>query len=256
MDFAVSYLGVKMGKVRLFVGDVEHSVAPVFLQAQTSSVLSFITLRQHLATYLDLATGLPRSASLDAIEGSYRHTDTVHFDREANRATVREKGRYDNTYLVDVPPGTVNFVGLVFKLRGLPLEPGTRHEFPVLAGRRLKTIAAEVLGREEVETRAGKFPAVKVRVPTGFTGKFSEKNPTLVWFSDDARRIVVRITSDFAVGHATASLVSYSPGAPSAAADPTTTSTSAHPERSAAGGGAESKGTSTATALPTATAVP
>jgi hypothetical protein len=156
---------------------------------------------------------------------------------------------------VDVPPGTVNFVGLVFKLRGLPLEPGTRHEFPVLAGRRLKTIAAEVLGREEVETKAGKFPAVKVRVPTGFTGKFSEKNPTLVWFSDDARRIVVRITSDFAVGHATASLVSYSPGALRAAADPTATSTStatsAHPERSAAGGGAESKGTSTSTSTAT-----
>jgi hypothetical protein len=223
MEFSVSYLGMKMGKVRLFVGEIEPPVAPVFLQAQTSSVLSFITLRQQLATYLDVATGLPRSASLEAVEGDYRHTDTVHFDREANRATVREKGKYDNTYVIDVPPETVNFVGLVFKLRGLPLDPGMRHEFPVLAGRRLKTIAAEVLGREEVETRAGKFRAVKVRVPTGFTGKFSEKNPTLVWFSDDPRRIVVRITSDFAVGHATASLVSYAPGARAATATPTPT---------------------------------
>jgi hypothetical protein len=257
MEFSVSYLGVKMGKVRIFVGEVDPPVAPVFLQAQTSSVLSFITLRQQLATYLDVATGLPRSASLDAVEGSYRHTDTVQFDREANRATVREKGRYDNTYLVDVPPGTVDFVALVFRLRALPLEPGTRHEFPVLAGRRLKTVAAEVIGREEIEAKAGRFRAVKVRVPTGFTGKFSEKNPTLVWFSDDPRRIVVRITSDFAVGHATASLVSYAPGKataapPSPAAPPTAPderSASARPEGSVAAEG-ESKGTTTPSASP------
>jgi hypothetical protein len=214
MEFSVSYLGVKVGKVRLFVGEVDDRVAPVFLQAQTSSVLSFITLRQQLATYLDVETGLPRSATLDAVEGSYRHSDTTKFDRTANKATVRVRGKHDNTYVVDTPPGTIDFVGLVYRLRTLPLEDGARHPFPVLAGRRLASVAAEVVGRETVETKLGDIRAVKVRVPTGFTGKFSEKNPTHVWFSDDERRMVVRITSDFAVGHATATLVSYAPGAP------------------------------------------
>jgi hypothetical protein len=214
MEYSISYLGLTMGKARIFVGDVEHTVAPVFLQAETSSVLSFITLRQQLATYLDVETGLPRSASLDAVEGGYRHTDTVHFDRAANKATVRVKGKFDNTDQVDVPPGTLDFVALVFKLRTLPLEPGARHEFPVLAGRRVNVVTAEAVGRETIETRLGDFPTVKVRVPTGFTGKFSEKNPTHVWFSDDARRIVVRITTDFAIGHATAGLVAYTPGTP------------------------------------------
>jgi hypothetical protein len=212
MEFSVSYLGLPLGKARLFVGHVDATVAPVFLQAQTSSILSFITLRQQLATYLDVLTGLPRTASLDSVEGKYRHTDTVQFDRSANKATVRIKGKHDNTYVVDTPPGTIDFVGLVYKLRALPLEQGSRHHFPVLAGRRLKNIVAEVVGREKVSTKVGSFPALKVRVPTGFSGKFSEKNPTTIWFSDDDRRIVVRITSDFSVGHATATLVSYSPG--------------------------------------------
>jgi hypothetical protein len=201
-----------MGKARLFVGNVEPTIVPVFLQAQTSSIFSFITLREQISTYLDPATGLPRSASLDAVEGSYRHTDTVQFDRATNKATVREKGKYDHTNVVDVPPGTLDFVGLVFKLRSLPLDARVRYEFPVLAGRKLNTIVAEVVARETVSTSLGDVAAVKVRVPTSFSGKFSEKNPTHVWFSDDARRIVVRITTDFAVGHATASLVSYAPG--------------------------------------------
>ena len=43
-------------------------------------------------------------------------------------------------------------------------------------------------------------------------GKFSEKNPTYVWFSDDPRRVVVQISSDFAIGRANARLVHYQPG--------------------------------------------
>jgi hypothetical protein len=59
---------------------------------------------------------------------------------------------------------------------------------------------------------------VKVRVPTGFDGKFSEKNPTFVWFSDDERRVVVRISTDFAIGRADADLDAFRPGTAAAPA--------------------------------------
>jgi hypothetical protein len=212
MEFQVSYLGITMGKVRIFSGQVDENVAPIFLQAQTTSVAAIVTLKQQLASYLDTATGLPRSGSLDAVEGSYRHTDTVQFDRTAHQAKVREKGKYDNTYLIDVPPDTTDFMALVYRLRSLPLEDGARFDFPVLSGRELRHVVVAVLGRERVETKAGTFQAVKIRVPTGFTGKFSEKDPTYLWLSDDDRRIVVRLTADFAIGHATANLTSYRPG--------------------------------------------
>lgn len=212
MDFAVSYMGIRMGKARISVGRVEGDVLPVFLESRTTGLMSAVDLRQQLASYLDVGTGLPRSSSLDAVEAGYRHTDTTHFDRAAGKASVRQKGKHDNTYEVVVPAGTVDFVALVFRLRSVPLEPGARLDFHVLSGKRVADVAVEVVGREVISTRAGSFPAVKVRVPTGFTGRFSEKNPTHVWFSDDPRRIVVKITTDFAIGHATAGLVSYTPG--------------------------------------------
>ena len=37
--------------------------------------------------------------------------------------------------------------------------------------------------------KAGGFDAIKVKVPTGFDGKFQEKSPTFLWLSDDARRL-------------------------------------------------------------------
>jgi hypothetical protein len=214
MDFEVAFHGVPTGKARLQVGHPEGPILPVFLQARTSGLLAVIDLKQQLASYLDTDTGLPRSASMESIEPGYRLVVTTRFDRANAQATVREKGKYDKTYLVDVPPGATDFVALVFRLRTLSLEPGATHTFEVLSSRKVQKVVAEVEGRETVSTRAGKFSAVKVRVPTQFSGRFTEKSPTYVWFSDDERRIVVRISTDFAVGRVIADLASYRAGKP------------------------------------------
>lgn len=214
MEFSVRYLGLSVGKARISVGRPEGPILPVFLQTRTSGVAGIVNVRQQLATHLDVETLLPRSSSLDAVEGDYRHSDSTLFDRAAGKATVRQRGKFDNTYVIEVPDGALDFVALVFRLRTLPLAPGTSHEFHVLAGRNVRKVLAQVEAREKVETRAGTFDAVKVRVPTGFTGKFSEKNPTYVWFTDDARRVVVQITTEFSIGRATAGLTAYHPGEP------------------------------------------
>lgn len=212
MEFAVDFHGIPTGKARISVGQPEGPVLPVFLQARTSGALAVVDLKQQLASYIDTDSLLPRSSSIDSVEPGYRRTDTVRFDRLNGKATVREKGKFDNTYEVDVPVETVDFVALVFRLRTLPLEPGATHEFPVLSNRTVQRVVAQVEARERVETRAGSFDAVKVRVPTQFSGKFSEKSPTYVWLSDDERRIVVRISTDFSIGRVVAGLSSYRPG--------------------------------------------
>ena len=213
MDFKVEWAGITVGKARIWVGQPAGQLVPVFLQAQTAGLVGFVTVRQMLSSNLDVATGLPRSFLLDALEpGDYRHSDQVRYDRAAGTATVRQKGKYDKTYDLEVPPGTLDFVALVFRLRALPLEPGLKHEFPVLSGRKVTVVTTEVLERERVETKAGGFDAIKVKVPTGFDGKFQEKSPTFLWLSDDARRLVVRISTDFAVGRGVADLVAYRPG--------------------------------------------
>jgi hypothetical protein len=220
MDFRLSLLGLPLGKARLFTGAADGDVVPVFLQAQTASLAAVVSLKQQLASYIDSASGLPRSGRLDALEGTYRHTDTVQFNREENKAVVRERGRRDETWTLDVPAGTLDFISLVYRLRHLPLDPGMKYEFHVLTGRLLRTVVVQVMGREMIETGIGKVNAVKVLVPTGFGGKLEAKNPSYVWFSDDERRLVARITTDFAIGHATATLEAYRPGVLQASSGP------------------------------------
>jgi hypothetical protein len=212
MEFAIDYKGVRVGKSELFLGRSDGGVIPAFLQTRTTGVAAIITIRQQLSSNIDRTTGLPRSNSLEAVEGNYRHSDTASFDRTTNKATVRRRGKHDNTYVVDVPPGSVDFLAMVYLLRAMPLEVGTMQAFHVLAAQTVSRIETEVVARERVSTGIGDLPALKVRVPTGFDGKFEEKNPTFIWFSDDHRRVIVQISTDFAIGRATARLLSYSPG--------------------------------------------
>jgi hypothetical protein len=125
---------------------------------------------------------------------------------------VVQRGKTTSTDSVPIPPDAMDFVALVFQLRRLPLQPGDRHTFSVLSGTDVHEVITEVMGRDTVPTRAGTFVALKIRVPTGFSGKFSERNPTYLWLSDDATRIVVRLSTDFSFGGAVAELVSYKPG--------------------------------------------
>ena len=212
MAFDVEFGGFKAGEARITVGARVGDLLPVSLEAKTTGIIGIIKLKQLLVSTLDVTSGLPRASQIDGAEPGYRHTDTAQFDRYSGIATVRERGKYDNTYKVEVPPGTVDFVALVFKLRTLPLEPGLTHQFPVLAGRIVNQVVASVEARETVATFRGPVQAIRVRVPTGFSGKFSEKSPSFVWFTDDDRRSVVRISADFAVGRGVAVLTGYQPG--------------------------------------------
>jgi len=213
MAFDVEFGGFKAGEARIRVGERVGDLLPVSLEAKTTGLIGLVKLKQLLVSTLDVATGLPRASQIDGSEPGYRHTDTAQFDRWGNVATVRERGRFDNTYKIEVPPGTLDFVALVFKLRTLPLEPGLTHEFQVLAGRTVSRVVATVEAREEVSTFRGPVWALRVRVPTGLSGKFSEKSPSYLWLADDARRAVVRISTDFAIGRGVAVLAGYEPGA-------------------------------------------
>jgi hypothetical protein len=125
---------------------------------------------------------------------------------------VVKSGKRVTTHETAIPSDAVDFLALVFQLRRMPLEPGVRRTFSVLAGTKLHEVVAEVTKREKVRTRAGTFSALKIRVPTGITGKFSEKKPTHLWLSDDPRRIVVKLTTEFSFGSGVAELRSYAPG--------------------------------------------
>jgi hypothetical protein len=212
MAFDIEFHGLPIGSAEISVGNPAAATLPITLEARTAGLARVVELRERLVTDIDVYSGLPRTSLLAAAEGGYRHVSTTVFDRPNSRVKVREIGKHDISSEHAVPPQTLDFLALVFALRVLPLEPGSTRSFDVLAGTQVSRVNVQVVGREMVKSAAGTSQALKVRVPTSFSGEFSEKSPTHVWLTDDHRRVVVRITTDFAVGDVTASLVSYDGG--------------------------------------------
>ncbi len=209
-----------MGTASIQVGVPDEASQPVTLSAHTTGVASaFYDFREKLLSRLDLETGLPLENVLDTKENGRPHLDTTEYLREEGEAVVIQRGKTTSTDRIAIQPETLDFVALVFLLRRAALAPGLRRTFSVLSGKDVHQVIVEVVRRETVKTRLGSFPAFKIRVPTGFTGKFSEKNPTYLWLSDDPRRVVVKITTDFSFGGAAANLISYRPGSGGAAGE-------------------------------------
>ncbi len=214
MAFSIDYLGMRVGTAAITVGPPGERGVPVQLEAHTTGIVRAVhDFRESLVSWLDPATGLPTYFELHIHENRYVHYDTIEFDRAAGQAIVVERGKTTSTNSVAVPADALDFIALVFQLRRVPLEPGTRRSFSIVTGKEgSHEVIAEAMGRETMKTSAGTFPVLKIRVPTGFTGKFSERNPTYVWLSDDPRRVVVKISTDFSFGSAAANLVKYTPG--------------------------------------------
>ena len=215
MRFGIDLVGMRMGTATIEVGAPAENGIPVRLEAHTTGLANAIySFRQELVSHLELETGLPRLFVIDQREREWKHHDSTTYDREKGEATLVERGKRVLTKKTAIPPDVVDFVALVFQLRRMPLEPGDRRTFAVLSGVKLRDVIAEVMERETVKTKAGTFQTLKIRVPTGFTGKFSEKKPSYIWLSDDPQRIVVKLTTDFSIGSAVGELMSYQAGKP------------------------------------------
>lgn len=213
IDLSIDYLGIHTGKAQITVGTPEGSIWPVVALARTEGVAKVIDIREHLVSYWDAETRLPRGSDLSAMEIGDRHVDSARFDRERGKATVRvlRKGR-NSEDIYDVPRDVHDIASALLWLRLQPLEDGGHYQVPVLGGRRVFTLLADVVGREPISTEAGAFDAVKVQVRTAFDGKFSTKRDTFIWFSADSRHVPVRLSAEFAVGSLVVSLTGYRPG--------------------------------------------
>ncbi|MGA8891412.1 MAG: DUF3108 domain-containing protein [Anaeromyxobacteraceae bacterium] len=213
IDFAIDYLGIRTGEARIVVGQAEGPIWPVISRARTDGLAAIVDIREHLVSYWDSETRLPRGSDLQAIEVGDRHNDSARFDRSAGKATIRitRKGkRVENTYPLD--PAAQDFASAALWLRTQEFSENARFEIPVFTTKGTFVLQATVTGREKVETPAGTFDAWKVEVRTAFDGNFAARRDTTIWFSADENKVPVRVSADFAVGSVVVKLVAYQPG--------------------------------------------
>ena len=139
--------------------------------------------------------------------GSEKNEITTVEDGVAIRTRV-EKNKTERT---KVPRPVLDPVSVIYRLRQVDLTPGKSHKLTLIADGKLYTVDARVTGRETIETPAGKFASVRVE-PEMVSGGTVRNERMTIWYSDDERKIPVRIRTEVKFGAITATLRAVSGG--------------------------------------------
>jgi hypothetical protein len=150
--------------------------------------------------------------SLDSTERNRHHDTKVTYDYTRGKASYLERDLIKNSVFktaeTDIPGCVSDIIGALHKLRGLRLDVGQSVQVPLSDGKKFVSARVEAQAREQLKTKAGTFNTIRCEAFV-FNGiLYSRKGELFVWFSDDARRIPVRIRArlNFPVGSITVEL--------------------------------------------------
>ena len=137
-------------------------------------------------------------------EGARVREINLRFDNASKKSILDQKvpSTGETKHVENDTPGcATDVLSGIFYMASLKLEPGMSYAFPLNDGGKTVDVRLQVEAREAIKTDAGTFNTVRVH-PEGATGKSN----ILIWYSDDAEHIPVRLRSKAFWGTLTMSL--------------------------------------------------
>jgi hypothetical protein len=197
--YRVDFIGITMGYARFrYRGKVTIAGKPVYhlnVRAWTSGVLSFIfPINEMIDYYLDTETLAPVRQEFTQREKD--KDDVAFYDQETGRITYRYRESGKIRKQVDTIPSVYDPVSVAyyFRWRDLGAENRPRN---VYGGRKLYQISSRILGNERIHTEQGDVDTIAVLPLIRRNGKPDDKGDLKIWFSNDDRRVPVRLYAKF-----------------------------------------------------------
>jgi len=210
LDYNLSWLKVTGGTARMTISTGGESNYRITSVARSSPSFSrFYRVRDEIETTVsrdDFST-LRYVKRLDE-EGDKIEEVTVVEDGVATRTRRKVKK-------TRVPRPVFDPISVIYLLRTRDLTPGKVHDFELIADGKLYSVHAKAVRKEKVQTPAGTFSCIRVE-PQMVSGGVERDERLFIWYTDDERRLPVRIRTEIKVGAITASLRAVTPGAASA----------------------------------------
>lgn len=208
LDFNLSWTRVSGGAARMTISPIPNDRYRITSVAKSGAFFSRIfKVRDEIESIVDRSdfSTLQYHKILD--ERGKKKDELTVIDEARGVAT--RKGE-----TLPVPKPIYDPLSLIYYIRTLDLSPGQRHEFSVIADGKLYSVRATVLRRETLVTPAGTFQTVVIEPKMESTAGIyrDDQNQLLVWYSDDERKLPVRIRSDLKIGSITATLRAISSG--------------------------------------------
>jgi Protein of unknown function (DUF3108) len=197
--YRVDFIGITMGYARFrYQGKVLIAGKPAYhlnVRAWTSGVLSFIyPINETIDYYLDAETLAPIRQEFTQREKE--KDDVALYNQETGRITYRYRQSGKIRKQVDTIPSVYDPVSVAyyFRWRDLGAEDRPRN---VYGGRKVYQISSRVLGNERIRTEHGEVDTIAVIPLIRRDGKPDNKGDLKIWFSNDERRVPVRLYAKF-----------------------------------------------------------
>lgn len=212
LRFSVQYGFIHAGSAWLEVPQVaEWKGRPAYTlvaRAESNAFFSrFYKVRNRIESTWDRQDLFSWRYFEDRREGGYRAHSEILFDHD------RHEAHYSNGQTYPIPPNVQDALSSFYFTRFQALPIGGSVVFDYHASRKSQPLEVRVLGRERVETPAGKFDCVVIEPLLKAGGIFKNKGRLVIWLTDDARRMPVMMRSKVAIGSISVILQSVRPGA-------------------------------------------
>jgi len=197
--YRVDFIGITMGYARFrYQGKVSIAGKPAYhlnVRAWTSGVLSYIyPINETIDYYLDVETIAPIRQESTKLESE--KDDVALYDQETGKITYRNRQSGKIRKQVNTIPSVYDPVSVAyyFRWRDLGVENRPRN---VYGGRKLYQISSRILGNERIHTEHGDVDTIAVLPIIRRDGKPDDKGDLKIWFSNDERRVPVRLYAKF-----------------------------------------------------------
>jgi hypothetical protein len=211
LTYDISWLNITAGTAVMAVSgagtDGARPLAKLITTAQSRpAITKFFPVDNRVESSVDPATLLPEHLTFKRREGKKKEDIEYIFHQKEGAVTVVKA--WGNETL-EMPPGTQDVISCLYYARSaLSLQPGSSLTMNVYHDKKNRKLDVRV---EEIETISGswgKVQAVRVLVVMPFQGLFLNQGNIRVWFTNDDRRIPVRMKAKVIIGSIVADLVS------------------------------------------------
>ena len=197
--YRVDFIGITMGYARFrYEGKVTIAGKPAYhlnVRAWTAGVLSFIyPVNETIDYYLDTESLAPIRQEFTQHEKG--KDDIAFYNQETGRITYRYRQTGKIRKEVDTIPSVYDPVSVAYYFRWKDLGAENRPR-NMYGGRKVYQISSRVLGYERIRTERGEVDTIAVLPVIRRDGKPDNKGDLKVWFSNDERRVPVRVYAKF-----------------------------------------------------------
>ena len=191
VDWGLTTAGIAMLKME--TKGEEHRIE---VTGYSTGVVNIVyTVRDRMESVFDSRTFCSSVYSKHTEEAYRKRDEQVRFDYARKKAVKEAKNlRNNETQHIenDIPPCVTDVIAGFYYLGSLPLEVNDTYRFPLSDGAPTVEVQAHVEGKEQVKTKAGTFPAIRV-VADAVSGSLKGRGRLWIWYSDDGARVPVQM---------------------------------------------------------------